>query len=298
MADPVNVALIGLDSSHTIEFARRMVAPDCPVDQRVVGLNPLACLRFPSPFQSEAGMDQRQEQLESWGVRVTTSLPVAVAGCDALMLLINDPARHLEYVAACAPMGRRIFLDKPLADNVANGRRIFDLVKSGNVGLFSASSLRFPQSLSSACAELPRPRFVHAFGAFGTAPAGSSIVWYGVHTFEMLQRAMGRGALSVHTRCDGAGMTVLVRYPDDRRGLVELSEGAHVYGGFLRDRERTIPFVADTSRTYVDLLKHIATFFQTGVAPLELEDSMEVMGLLDAAQRSLDSGKEENLWTG
>jgi predicted dehydrogenase len=297
MGEAVKVGLIGLDSSHTVEFARRMVAPDCPDDQRVSGLKPVACLRFPSPFQSEAGLDQRQRLLEGWGIKVTTFLPAAVAGCDALMLLINDPARHLEYVAACADLGKMIFLDKPMADNIANGRRIFELARSKRMKILSMSSLRLPQALASACEKMPRPLFVHAFGAYGTAPAGSSIVWYGVHTFEMLQRAMGRGALSVHTSRDGAGLTAVIRYPENRRGVVELSEGAHVYGGFLRDRERAIPFVADTSRSYADLLVHIARFFRTGETTAELEDTLEVMAMLDAAQRSLDSGKVEELRT-
>lgn len=298
MGKTVNVALIGLDTSHTIEFARRMVAPDCPADQRVCGLLPVACLRFASPFQSEDGLDQRQKLLESWGIRVTTSFAEAVAGSDALMLEINDPALHLEYFTACANLGKMIFLDKPLADNIANGRKIFDLARSRNVKVMSMSSLRLPRQLVSACAAMPRPQCVHAFGAYGRAPAGSSIVWYGVHTFEMLQRAMGRGALGVVARSDGVGVTVLVQYPDNRRGIVELSEGAHIYGGFLRDRERAIPFVADTNRTYVDLLDQVMKFFRTGEAPLELEDTLEVMAMLDAAQRSLDSKKEEPLQTG
>ena len=295
MGETINVGLIGLDSSHTVEFARRMVAPDCPEDQRVFGLRPLTCLRFPSPFQSEAGLDQRQKLLEDWGIKVTTLFREAVAGCDALMLEINDPAQHLEYIEACADLGKMIFLDKPMADSIANGRRILELARSKDLKILSMSSLRLPQALVSACEKMPRPLFAHAFGAYGTAPAGSSIVWYGVHTFEMLQRAMGRGASGVYTRQDGAGVTAVVRYPENRRGVVELSEGAHVYGGVLRDRERAIPFVADTSRTYVDQLVRVEKFFRTGETPLELQDTFEVMAMLDAAQRSLDSGKEEEV---
>jgi predicted dehydrogenase len=284
----VKVALIGLDTSHTIEFARRMVAPDCPADQRVGGLQPVSCLRFATPFQSEGGLDERQKVLEGWGIRVTASFDEAVTGCDALMIEINDPARHLEYFTACADLGKMIFLDKPLADSIANGRKIFGLAKAKNVRVFSMSSLRLPRALAAACAQMPRPLFMHAYGPFGGAAAGSSMVWYGVHTFEMLERAMGLGAQSVFARGDSAGVTVLVQYPDNRRGVVELTDGVYVYGGCLRDRERAIPFVNDASRIYSDLLEQVAEFFRTGVAPVEPEDTLEVMAMLDAAQRSLD----------
>jgi len=276
----VKVALIGLDTSHTIEFARRMAAPDCPADERVRGLQPVSCLRFPTPFQGEGGLDERQKVLEGWGVRVTTSFDEAVAGCDALMIEINDPARHLEYFSACADLGKRIFLDKPLADTLAGGRRIFELAKAKNVRIFSMSSLRLAPALAAACSQMARPLYTHAYGPFGRAPTGSSMVWYGVHTFEMLARA------------DGAGVTVLVQYPDNRRGVVELADGAYVYGGCLRDRQRAVPFVSDPGRIYSDLLEQVAQFFRTGVAPVEPEDTLEVMAMLDAAQRSLDTRSE------
>jgi predicted dehydrogenase len=297
MSKIIKVALIGLDTSHTIEFARRMAAPDCPADQKVGGLRPVSCLRFPTPFQGEDGLNERQRELEGWGIKVTTRFDEAVEGSDALMLEINDPARHLEYFTACADLGKMIFLDKPLADNIANGRRIFELAKAKNVKVFSMSALRLPPPLVSACAQIPRPQFTHAFGAFGRAPAGSSIVWYGVHTFEMLERAMGRGAQCVFARGDGAGVTALVQYPENRGGVVELRDGAQVYGGCLRYREMAIPFISDMSRTYTDLLKQVVKFFQTGKAPVEPEDTLEVMAMLDAAQRSLDSKKEEAVRT-
>lgn len=295
MSQEIKVALIGLDTSHTVEFAKRMAAPDCPADQKVSGLKPTACLRFETPFQNKEGLDARQKTLEGWGIKVTTNFDEAVAGCDALMLEINDGAYHLEYFTKCVGLGKPIFLDKPLADNLANGKKIYDLAKAKNVKVFSSSSLRFVPALLDACVKVPQPLFVNVYGPLGIAPAGSSIVWYGVHTFEMLERAMGRGAKSLFVKKDGAGITAIVEYPDNRRGVVELPEGAWVYGGSLRTKEKAAPFVVDMGRAYSDLLVQVAIFFQTGRVPVELEDTLEVMALLDAAQRSFDSGKEEKV---
>ena len=62
----------------------------------------------------------------------------------------------------------------------------------------------------------------HAYGPLGLAPAGSSLVWYGVHTFEMINRLMGAGAESVFAREDKNGIVTTVKYSGDRRGLAEL----------------------------------------------------------------------------
>ncbi len=295
MSQDIKVALIGLDTSHTVEFAKRMQAPDCPADQKVSGLRAISCLRFPSPFQAEDGQDNRQKQIEAWGVKVTRNFDEAIAGADAIMLEINEPAFHLDYFARCAGLGKRIFLDKPLADTITNGKKIVEIAQAKKVEFFSSSSLRFVPQLLGACEQMPQPVFTNVFGPLGKAPAGSDIVWYGVHSFEMLQRAMGRGAQSVFVKKDGAGVTAIVQYPNNRRGVVELPDGAWVYGGSLRNKEKAVPFVVDMGRAYSDLLVQIEKFFRTGELPVSVEDTVEVMALLDAARRSNDSGKEELL---
>jgi hypothetical protein len=92
---------------------------------------------------------------------------------------------------------------------------------------------------------------------------------------------------------DGAGVTAIVQYPDNRRGIVELNEGAWVWGGELRTKEKSVPFVVNMDYAYRDLLREVEKFFRTGVSPADLADTLEVMALLDAARRSTESGAEE-----
>ena len=295
MPEEIRVALIGLDTSHTIEFTRRMQAPDVAPEQKVEGIKALTCLRFSTPFQSEEGLDQRQAQLEAWGVKVTMDFDEAVAGCDALMLEINDGAYHPEYFKKSMDLGKPIFLDKPLADNIENGKIIYDLAKKKKVRVFVASSLRFVPQLIEACDAIPEPAFATMYGPLGKAPAGSSIVWYGVHAFEMLERAIGRGAVSVSVMRDKAGVVADVEYKDSRRGLVELSEGSWLYGGNLRTKDKSAPFVVNMGRAYSDLLTEIVKFFRGGKPPVSMDDTLEIMGMLDAAERSYQSGKPEKI---
>jgi len=292
MAKDILVGVIGLDTSHAIEFPRRMQAPDLEAGMKVPGLRAATCLRFATPFQNEEQLDGRQRELEGWGVKVTRRLEEAVAGVDALMLEINDPAYHLEYFERCAGLGLPIFLDKPMADTIANGRRIDAIARKHGTRVFSSSSLRFVQALGDACAAVPAPALASVYGPLGKAPAGSSVVWYGVHAFEMLQRGLGRGAAAVLARRDTLGVTVIVQYPDARRGIVELTEGSWLYGGCLRALDKAHPFVVNLDRAYTEQLGHIARFFQGGPAPVAMEDSLEVMALLDAAKRSCQSGRE------
>ena len=291
----VRIAVIGLDTSHVPEFAKRLQSPDCESALRVEGAAMATCLRFTTPFQSDEGLNERQRMLESLGVAVTTDFDLAVRDCDAVAIMINDPSRHLEFFARCLGLGKPIFLDKPMADSIESGRAIYRLAQENGARVLCSSSLRFAPQLVAACDDVGTPVFATVYGPLGRAPAGSSIVWYGVHAFEMLQRALGRGARQVFARTDGAGVVAIVEYGDSRRGVVELSENTGLYGGCLRSVDRVASFQADVAEAYSEQLRAVVRFFQGCEAPLEIEDTLEVLALLDAAQRSVDVGRPARL---
>lgn len=289
------MAIVGLDTSHSIQFAKRMNDPNCDPKIKVSGLKAVTCMRFETPFQDKKGLDDRQAELESWGVKVTESFEECVADCDAIMLEINDPAYHLAYFEKVAALGKPIFLDKPMADNYVSGKKIFDLARKYQTKVFSASSLRYVQAVTETKAAMPNPEFVTVYGALGTAPAGSSVVWYGVHAMEMLQKLMGPGAVSVKAVADDKGVTSIVKYKNGNRGIVELNTGSYIYGGAVRTKGSAIPFIVDMSMAYTLELQEAARFFAGDEASVSMLDTLEVMDLLDATQRSVDSGIEEKL---
>lgn len=106
MENKIKVAIIGLDTSHAVEFPKLMQDPAVPEQNQVHDLVATRCLRFETPFQNKEGLDKRQAYLESIGVMVTEDFDTAVADCDAIMIEINDPAKHLEYFEKCAGLGK------------------------------------------------------------------------------------------------------------------------------------------------------------------------------------------------
>ena len=290
--------MVGLDTSHAVEFTRRLQAPGCPADLRVAGARVVSCVRFVTAFQDDAGLDRRQSQLEAWGVAVGTDLEAALHDVDAILIEVNDPALHLEYVRRCATLRKPIFLDKPLAANLAEGREIAAIGAEQEVPLCSASSLRFVPALQEACEQIPEPGSAVTWGALGRAPAGSSIVWYGVHGVEMLQRALGRGARTVSAHPVSGGAVLVVEYEHGATGVVELYEGGG-YGGVLRaapggDGPAAAPYVVDMRTGYSDLLRAVVPFLAGAPTPVPLADTLEVMAILDAADRASRSGRPES----
>ena len=288
--EPLKIAIIGLDTSHSVALPKLMQDPE--VKEPVSELKAVTCLRFPTPFQSEQGQDDRQAYLESIGVKVTRDFDEAVADCDAIMLEINDPAFHLEYFEKCAKLGKPIFLDKPFADTLENTKKIMDIAVENNVRYFTSSSLRFDIDLVEGLAKVEKPVSATVWGPVGRAPAGSSIIWYGVHAFEMLNKVMGAGAVTVHGSEDMHGYVFHVVYADGRRGIVELSRNCWSYGATCRDAQGATEIFKVTGRVpfYKMMLIEIVKFFK-GEQPVALSDSVEVMAMLSAAETSVRTGQ-------
>jgi len=285
------LACIGLDTSHAIKFTELLHGPHKTVD----GFRILSCMRFPSAFHSEPDQDKRAETMKQMGVQVTTSFSEAVKGADGILLEINDPSLHLKYFELAAETGLPVFLDKPLADTTENGKKIINLAHKKNTRLMSSSSLRFTPEIKKCCAAVPEPAVCDVFGPLGKAPTGSSIVWYGVHAFEMLSTIMGRGADKIYTKKDAHGAVSVVTFKDGRRGVVHLNSTAHQYGGRAQIKDTSNSFTvnfADANELYSNLITAIADFFIKGTQEVPLENTFEIQTLLNRAEESIAAGKE------
>ena len=292
MAETLKCAIIGLDTSHATEFPKFIQDPAMEPEFQVKTLRVTRDLRFETPFQQKEGLDKRQAYLEGIGVEVTEDFETAVADCDAIFIEINDPALHLEYFRKCAALGKPIFLDKPFADTLDHAVEILKIAKEHHVRFFTASSLRFDANIVDAHAEMPEIEQGITWGPLGIAPAGSSIVWYGVHTFEMLEKIMGPGAIAVTSVPDRQGVVCTVAYGDGRRGTVMLTKGNYNYGGVLRKGGENRMFAYGGGKyLYHNLVEYIGKFFRGEAEGVPPEESFEIMAMLEAAELSLKYGR-------
>lgn len=236
----------------------------------------------------------KQEGSDHYGSAL--SFEETVKDIDAVMIELNDPTLHLEYFKKCAELNLPIYLDKPLADTYKNGKEIYDIAIKKNLKVCSMSSLRFAPALFEALKKIQKPDYGYFFGPLGIAASGSSVVWYGVHTFEMMVKAMGRGALSCKTVKHTNGVVITVEYPDKKSAVADMQEGCFSYGGVLRVKKgEPVHYVVDADRLNTDLVRELHNFLKGGLSPVPLEDTLHVMALLDASERSLQSGNTEKV---
>ena len=294
----IKVGIIGLDTSHVVRFTEVMnvkkpaFAQDCRMvaayqwgSKDIVS----ATNRYPAYIR----------QVKEMGVEVVPSIDELLAKVDAVCLETNDGREHLWQAEKVFRSGKPCFIDKPIAHDYADARKIYDLGKRLNARYFSSSALRY-STIAQDCRNGKHGRVLGA-QVYSPSPlevqgTHSRFTWYGIHGFEPLMTVMGVGVESVIAVNNGPDDVTILKYADGRLGTVRSRQKAWDYGGtiFL---EKGKPLTLDPAyEGYEPLLKRICQFFRSGEVPVAPEETLELFAIMEAAERSIrDGGREVKL---
>ncbi len=287
--EPIKVGIIGLDTSHVIAFTKAL---NDPTDKdHIAGLRVVAAYKGGSPDvkASATRVDGYTAELrDKWKVEIVNDIPTLCSKVDAVLLESVDGRTHLEQVKPVFAAHKPVFIDKPLAGSYKDAKEIVDLGKAAGVPWFTASSLRFWEETE----RLKNPEgigHVMAFDVLGPTirePHVPSLFNYGVHAIEMLYQLMGPGCDSVTFETSGNQDVVVAKWKDGRLGVMRgFSSGLYAFS-ITAYGDKGVLHSGDRPEGYGALLAQIAKFFQTHVAPVDPNESLEVIAFMEAAELS------------
>lgn len=296
MSDGLRVGIIGCDTSHAIAFTKLMnveKAPDCH------GATVVAAYQWGSRdiFSATNRYPKYLAQLKEMGVSIEPTVDELLKKVDCVCLETNDGREHLWQAEKVFAAGKRVFIDKPLAHNLTDALRIYEAGKRHGARYFSSSALRFGDVAVAARAG--------AYGKIASAaliapspeePTHNFYTWYGIHGFEPLVAMMGMGVEKVSCFRNEAGDVVSAVWKDGRMASLRLQRNRWTYSGHVLPEKPKDPknpvVVFDGYKGYQPLVKEIIRFFETGVAPVPPEETLEIMAFMEAAEMSARRGGE------
>lgn len=294
----LDIGLIGLDTSHAPAFARLLNNAAQP--HHVAGGRVVAAFAGGSPdfALSKDRVEQFSAQVrDESGVRLLDS-PAAVAKtCDAIILTSVDGRVHLEQFREIVPFGKPVFIDKPLATTSADARAILDLAREYNIAVMSASNLRYADSITEALAAMDTLVGADCCGPMNLEATQPGLFWYGIHAVELLYTALGPGCQNVRAVTTENSEFVTGVWRDGRIGTVRGYRGGKSNFGALLHGAKGSRFVdiAQPKPAYASLLEQALQMFQGGAANPPIEDSLEIVRFIEAANESRASGETVNL---
>lgn len=289
---PMRIGMIGLDTSHAPAFTKLFNSQDAAgplAGMRVVAAYPGGSEDLASSRDRVAGFTA---QLEEMGVEIVDSVEALLPKVDAVLLESVDGRKHLSQASPVLKSGKPLFIDKPLAGDLADAIAIDLLGKKYGGRWFSSSSLRFSPSILQyrTNAELrDQIRGASAWSPCALEATHTDLYWYGVHGVEILYTAMGEGCQTV-TRIHTAGTDVVVgEWEGGRIGTYRgIRDGKGDYGLVVFGKEKVE--VGGKYEGYAPLVGEIAQFFTGGEVPVSNVETLEMFTFMQAADESKQRG--------
>jgi Oxidoreductase family, NAD-binding Rossmann fold len=292
--ESLKIGMIGLDTSHVTAFTKLL---NDPADaNHVPGARVVMAYKGGSPDveSSRTRIDRFTAELrDKWGVVIVDSIEELCRKVDAVMITSVDGRVHLAQVRPVFAAKKRVFIDKPFTASYADASEIGRLSRAAGIPVFSSSSLRYADDLQAIKRNEKLGALLGAFtyGPAPTEPHHPDLFWYGIHAVEMLYTLMGTGCESVtRVRTDGADV-VAGKWKDGRTGTMRGGRGGRQdYGAIAFGEKAVLSTVPPMKSDYRSLLVEVVKFFQTGTPPVPIEETLEIMAFMEAADLSKARG--------
>lgn len=223
-----------------------------------------------------------KEWCDQHKVQQIKSLEELVDRSDYLIVLSPDHPEHHERLSEVAlQSGKPVYMDKTFSPDLATGERMFALANEHKTPMFSSSALRYGKELSTYKQMSDRMEYMATSGP-GTYKN------YAVHQFEMIVSIMGIGARRLKSFSTDHANVLLVEYEDGRQA--SFSQMSHA--GFQADlqfKDGNGVSIPQCPEMFPRLIHEILTFFETGNPPVSPEETLEVMALIAAGRKAINS---------
>lgn len=288
----LRVGIIGCDTSHATAFAKLANVDKSPA---AAGMRVTAAYKWGSRdiFSSTNRYPKFLAQLKEYGVEMKDSIPALLKDVDCVLLETNDGRLHYAQALEVFKAGKPVFIDKPVAHDLADVWRIVEAGKKLNANWFCSSSLRFADNVADAReGEFGKIRSATTSSPHTPEKTHTDYYWYAIHGTEPLFAILGPGCKDVRCIAGETEDLLVGTWKDGRLGIQHALERNKLdgagYGGIIFSEKGLTP-VGDNPG-YAPLVQSIVKFFRTGVAPVTPEETIEIYAFMSAAEKSRENG--------
>ena len=289
-AEGKRIGMIGLDTGHCVDFTRIFNASDAGDKYR--GYKVTAAYPKGTELIKEwkDRIPQITQEMKEQGVKIVDSMDELLAITDVVLITCIDGNKHLELATPVIQAKKTLFIDKPFTASYKDACAIVELAKKYRTPMFSSSSLRYNIDDEVKINELTgKVTGAQTFSPAAIEPNHPDLFWYSIHGIEMLFAIMGTGCKSVKRTFTPETDYVIGVWDDNRIGAYRgIRNGSSGYGATVFG-EKAIKEL-DISGGYNPLLVKIAEFYDTKTIPFPVEQTLEIIAFMEAAEESKKKG--------
>jgi predicted dehydrogenase len=282
------LGILDFDTSHVVEFTRRLNHKDIDEDQWVDGAEVVIGCPGESKISPERIPDY-VKIMKKFEVPLVDRPEDMIGKVDGMLIESQEGGVHWERSKPFLEAGIPCFVDKPFTCGTADARKIVALAEKKSLPVFSSSSLRYAPELVKFIADDKHGQIKGAltYGPASLHDRNPGFYHYGIHAIEMLYALMGPGCERVTCTHEKDADLVTGRWKDGRIASVRgIRSGKADYGCVIFADKGIEKLDISTKYIYRELLKKIVEMFDTKKSPVEPRETIEIVAFIEAAYKS------------
>lgn len=226
------------------------------------------------------GKMTNKEWAEKYNVELLPTIAEVVEKSDYLVVLSPDnPEMHEELCELPMRSGKLTYVDKTFSPDKATAIRIFDLAKKHGTKCFSTSPLRYAAEWKDIDKSKIERLYSEGSGFFGN---------YAIHQIEPIVMLMDTPAKRIMALGDDKHPSLVIEFADGRiaQMMHRYSQKCSFQISYIDEEHDCYEYQVKSS--YFDLfVEGVVEFFKTGELPVTPEQTIDVMGILEAGNKAL-----------
>lgn len=226
------------------------------------------------------GKMTNKEWAEKYNVELLPTIAEVVEKSDYLVVLSPDnPEMHEELCELPMKSGKLTYVDKTFSPDKATAVRIFDLAKKHGTKCFSTSALRYATEWKDIDKSKIERLYSEGSGFFGN---------YAIHQIEPIVMLMDTPAKRIMALGDDKHPSLVIEFEDGRiaQMMHRYSQKCSFQISYIDEEHDCYEYQVKSS--YFDFfVEEVVEFFKTGKLPVTPEQTIDVMGILEAGNKAL-----------
>ncbi len=281
------IAILGCENSHADAFVDYALNSGKISDVEIVGV-----------YSDEEAANERLR--EKFGVYTAKSYDEFVGKIDGLMITARHGDNHYKYAKPYIESGIPMFIDKPVTISEEDAVEFMKELKANNVRVTGGSCCVYDSLVQHLKSAIECGRYGKAYGGFLRAPLGANekyggFFFYSQHLVQVMCEIFGYYPESVKMYEKNEVLTYVARYKDyDIVG--EFIDGNFTYYVSASLEKDIIgdTFLVDASCFAVEF-EEFYKLLKGEAQRQSYEEFIAPIFILNAMQRSIESGKEEKI---
>jgi hypothetical protein len=281
------VGIVGSDNSHSITFSQIMNDPSNP--NHVEGFEVTHLFGLDEKRNMEVARLGKIKNIVSDHLEMIGKIDIA-------FIEFRHGGLHLEYARPFIENKIPVFIDKPLAANTTDAKRLIQLAKEKDVLMTSFSTLRFI-SLAQEIKNLfkaEEPIFLSIIGPADPESEYGGLIFYAIHVAELFNEIAGCGIHEVEAIRKGKNIIATLVH-EKILGSLRTSPEFYLFAVEGVTKKSYIAKKLGDEPYYKSGIMKIKEMLDGKFWPLNAQDMFEPVAIIKAIEESILSGKSKKI---